>query len=89
MIIKYMVGGMNSKYQLGIGHNQNVLIPQELKIEDVKEIYPAGQATIFIIKNDNTIWGRGQNENGSLGQGNFQEIYEDFVKLDKCIYYEK
>jgi len=33
--------------------------------------------------------GRGQNEYGSLGQGNFQENYNDFVKLDKCIYYEK
>lgn len=89
MITKYMVGGMNKHYQLGIGNNQNALTPQELKIEDIEEIYPAGQVNLFIIKNDNTIWGIGDNQYGSLGQGNFQEDYEDFVKMDKCIYYEK
>ena len=73
---------MNSVYNFGIGHNENILTPQELPYEDVKEIYVGGESNTFIVKNDGTLWGCGGNSFGQLGQGNFQEYYTDFVKID-------
>ena len=79
---KYYGWGMNNKYQLGLNNNEDVLLPQELPYEDVKEIYAGGQANVFIIKKDGTLWGCGGNNFGHLAQGNFQEYYTDFVKID-------
>lgn len=31
---------------------------------------------------DNSLWGCGLNSYGQLAQGNFQEYYTDFVKID-------
>lgn len=60
----------------------------KLDITDVRDVYPYCYHN-FIIKDDGSVWSCGRNEYGALEQGNFQENYDDFVKLDKCIYYEK
>ena len=70
--------GLNANYQFALDDNENILTPQELFYDNVKEIY-AGN---FIIKNDNSLWGCGSNLNGQLAQGNFQENYQEFVKID-------
>ena len=74
--------GMNDHSQIDGKTEEHILSPQEMIIDDWKEIYVAGQGNIFIKKNDNTLWGRGENNFGELGQGNFQEIYTDFVRID-------
>ena len=70
--------GLNVDYQFALDNNDNILVPQELFYEDVKEIY----AGCYIIKNDNTLWGCGLNRYGQLAQGNFQENYKEFVRIN-------
>ena len=74
--------GYNRNYVFGLENAEDILIPKELPYEDIKEICSGGQFNIFIIKNDNTLWGCGQNGFGQLAQGNFQGYYTDFVKID-------
>lgn len=70
--------GLNVDYEFALDNNENILVPEELFYNDVKEIY----AGTYIIKNDNSLWGCGLNSYGQLAQGNFQEYYTDFVKID-------
>ena len=74
--------GWNSLYQLGLGNKDYILEPKELPYEKVKEIYTSGVGNTFILKEDNTLLGCGINNKGTLAQGNFQDYYTDFVKID-------
>lgn len=74
--------GYNESYQFGLGYNTNILTPQELSYDNLKEIYSVGIGNTFILKKDNTLWGCGYNSTGRLGQGNYQEYYPNFEKIN-------
>ena len=73
--------GWNEYFQFGLDNNENLLIPQELPYENVKDIYTAGVENTFIIKKDGNLWGCGLNSHGQLAQGNF-DSYEGMIRID-------
>ena len=62
--------GDNSCGQLGLGDttNRTTFTQITININDIKEIYCGGYHT-FILKNDGTLWGCGDNSKGQLGLG--------------------
>ena len=82
--------GYNGYGQLGLGEdvNNKTTFTQIVDVYDVKSIYCGFNHTI-ILKNDGTLWGCGQNNNGQLGLGDatnrkiFIKITDD-VKSVNC-----
>ena len=68
--------GYNANGQLGLGDttNRNTFIQVTTNTNDIKEIYCGGYYT-FILKNDGTLWGTGQNNFGHLGLGDNSHRY--------------
>ena len=68
------VCGLNNQGQLGLGHKTNITaFTQVTSIGNtVKEVI-SGTDHVFIIKNDGTLWGCGNNTSGALGLGNKNE----------------
>ena len=62
--------GGNGSGELGLGNNtdRNTFTKITTNTDDVKEIY-CGRNHTFILKNDDTLWGCGQNNYGQLGLG--------------------
>ena len=62
--------GDNSCGQLGLGDttNRTTFTQITINVNDIKEIYCGGYHT-FILKNDGTLWGCGDNSKGQLGLG--------------------
>ena len=62
--------GLNSKGQLGLGDNNHryTFIQITTNADDIKQIY-CGFYYTFILKNDGTLWGCGDNGYGQLGLG--------------------
>ena len=60
--------GYNYNGQLGLGHNNNVNVPTEIKLANVVSVSCGGDFTIAITK-DNKIYSWGYNDLGRLGLG--------------------
>ena len=62
--------GQNNYGQLGLGDSSNrtTFTQTTTNVDDIKEIRCGGNHTI-ILKNDGTLWGCGNNNNGHLGLG--------------------
>ena len=62
--------GYNEFGQLGLGDNNNRTTFTQIttNTDDIKEIYCSAAHT-FILKNDGTLWGCGNNQYGQLGLG--------------------
>ncbi len=68
-------------------NNKNLNVTKDNIIAtDVKEIATNfndsyNKSTVFIIKEDNTLWGLGGNYTGQLGTGRGNDVIKDFVKI--------
>ena len=62
--------GLNTSGQLGLGNttNRTTFTQITTNADNIKEIYYNGDST-FILKNDGTLWGCGNNQYGQLGLG--------------------
>ena len=62
--------GYNGDSRLGLGDtiSRNTFTQITTNVDDIKKIYCGGYHT-FILKNDGTLWGCGQNTHGQLGLG--------------------
>ena len=62
--------GYNGEGELGLGDttNRTTFTIIGINTNDIKSIY-CGNGHTFILKNDNTLWGCGNNEYGQLGLG--------------------
>ena len=62
--------GYNEFGQLGLGNTTNRYTFTQItkNVDNIKKIYCGGKY-IFILKNDNTLWGCGRNDLGQLGLG--------------------
>ena len=62
--------GNNRSSQLGLGDTSNKTIFTKVttNVDNIKSIY-CGSYHSFILKNDGTLWGCGNNEHGQLGLG--------------------
>lgn len=66
--------GLNSIFQLGLGHNQIVKTPVQIgTTNDWKSVFRNGSST-YAIKKDGTLWGWGLNDKSQLGTGNSNSI---------------
>ena len=63
--------GKNDYGQLGLGDktNRNTFTQVTTNVDDIKSIHCGNEYT-FILKNDGTLWGCGDNQYGQLGLGN-------------------
>ena len=64
--------GYNAYGQLGLGDitNRNTFTQVTTNVNNIKKIYCGANQT-FILKNDGTLWGCGDNRSGQLGLGDF------------------
>ena len=62
--------GYNGEGQLGLGNTtyRNTFTQITTNVDNIKEVYCGFNHTL-ILKNDNTLWGCGQNKYGQLGLG--------------------
>ena len=62
--------GANNYGQLGLGDgtNRNIFTKITTNVDDIKSVY-CGYGYTFILKNDGTLWGCGDNQYGQLGLG--------------------
>ena len=62
--------GYNGQGQLGLGDttDRTTLTQITANVDGIKSVYCGGYHT-FILKNDNTLWGCGRNNQGQLGLG--------------------
>ena len=62
--------GANSGGQLGLGDttNRTTFTQITTNTDDIKSVY-CGRDNVFILKNDDTLWGCGSNSSGQLGLG--------------------
>ena len=62
--------GANGYGQLGLGdtNRRNTFTQITTNVDNIKKIYCGGDST-FILKNDGTLWGCGNNQYGHLGLG--------------------
>jgi protein ATS1 len=59
--------GSNGNYQLGVGHDEDIDVPERVLIdEQVKSICSGGNHTVF-ISNSGQLYGTGLNSSGQLG----------------------
>jgi uncharacterized delta-60 repeat protein len=65
--------GSNSSGQLGMGHNNNVLVPTQIGTSFSWKAVTAISGTTYALKNDNTIWVCGNNYRGQMGNGTFTD----------------
>ncbi|TGA09086.1 hypothetical protein E5F44_06660, partial [Clostridioides difficile] len=75
--------GLNSEYQLGLGHNNEVNGLQRVNISNVKKVMCDDKFTLVLL-NDNSVWGQGLNRFGNfgLGEASANTIIKTFTKLD-------
>ncbi|MGI5033315.1 RCC1 domain-containing protein, partial [Clostridioides difficile] len=75
--------GLNSDYQLGLGHNNEVSGLQRVNISNVKKVMCDDKFTLVLL-NDNSVWGQGLNRFGNfgLGEASANTIIKTFTKLD-------
>ncbi|HBF2041586.1 TPA: hypothetical protein KNV82_002464 [Clostridioides difficile] len=75
--------GLNSEYQLGLGHNNEVNGLQRVNISNVKKVMCDDKFTLVLL-NDNSVWGQGLNRFGNfgLGEASANIIIKTFTKLD-------
>ncbi|HBF7704910.1 TPA: hypothetical protein KOX70_003364, partial [Clostridioides difficile] len=75
--------GLNSEYQLGLGHNNEVNGLQRVNISNVKKVMCDDKFTLVLL-NDNSVWGQGLNRFGNfgLGEASTNTIIKTFTKLD-------
>ena len=67
--------GANWAGQLGIGNENSYIYTASLITNSVYKIFATDYNT-FIVKNDKTLWGAGENDNGQLGFFNYgDDIY--------------
>ena len=72
--------GNNNDGLLGLGHNQYQKRPTQINLDNIKNVF-MGSSSLFILKNDNTLWACGNNDNGQLGLGNKNNTYR-FKQVD-------
>ena len=60
--------GSNDRGQLGLGDttNRTTFTQITTNTDDIKSVY-CGESYVLILKNDNTLWGCGNNSGGQLG----------------------
>ncbi|HBF4283371.1 chromosome condensation regulator [Clostridioides difficile] len=73
--------GNNSEYQLSIGHNDPVSLPQKVTLSNVKNIYIHNRYNLVITEN-NDLYVQGQNLEGCFGLGieNKNVLVKNFTK---------
>ena len=74
--------GRNDYGQLGLGdtNNRKTFTQITTNVDDIKEIY-CGESYVLILKNDNTLWGCGNNGGGQLGLGNIINTVKTFTEI--------
>ena len=87
--------GINYEGCLGNGTTSDCKIPQltKVEIEDIKDMTSAlsvSYSRTYILKNDNTLWACGKNDDGQLGLGHTNNVVGFKKTLDnvKCISYK-
>lgn len=76
--------GSNKNGVFGLGHSNAMYRLLQLPINDVKCIRAkeySNSASIYIVKNDGTLWVAGSNSSGQLGLGHKNNIYT-FTQVD-------
>ncbi len=59
---------MNNDYgQCGVNPEEKLEIPKPLKVSDNVKIFSCGLSHLMMVKNDDTVWGLGCNDDGNCG----------------------
>ena len=74
--------GYNYYGNLGLGDttNRNIFTQITTNTDDIKSVY-CGESYVLILKNDNTLWGCGNNGGGQLGLGNIINTVKTFTEI--------
>ena len=74
---RVLVTGKNDRGQLYLGHTDEVNVWTEIPNLDNVKSFKIDYTTsnIYIVKNDNTLWVGGYNQQGSLGLGHNDDVY--------------
>ena len=78
----WVFGNGSSGYgALGLGNDNNVLVPTQLGSANNWIGISTGSYNTFAVKSDGTLWGTGSNVNGELGIGTFGNAPHSLVQI--------